>query len=346
MNRSPLLGLIFLVVLVTAAIVIAKVISLGAERGPRLQLVYRFDIGAAGQDGRIHKEADPQDVMSAALDVIRRRVDPRGIYSARVLQVGLDRFAIEFPADCVDAADIATIRGYVESLGRLSMRPCAYDDYDGRSLDPRTEDLPDDWGADTMQDRKRLAAWLAKEGVRERVERDPLEAIMEFNRLSAANGGPLDPRFALWFPMHRERQGKSWVYSIHSLAYPDGTDPLQPSFMLLNVHERCFTGADLDPLELRETADTRTGEPALAYTVVPGAAYGDLSQRYLKKCHAIILNYEVHIAPVFQTRIPERGGVISGGFRSEEIQELILILKAGELPFVPVFESQTALPGR
>ena len=45
-------------------------------------------------------------------------------------------------------------------------------------------------------------------------------------------------------------------------------------------------------------------------------------EKYLKKFHAIVLNGEVRVAPEFQSRI-QGAGIITGGFTSEEIGEIM-----------------------
>ena len=60
---------------------------------------------------------------------------------------------------------------------------------------------------------------------------------------------------------------------------------------------------------------------------------------------AIVLDGNVHSAPVIRERIPSGQAQITGGFTSEEATDLAIVLRAGALPApVQVLEERTVGP--
>jgi SecD/SecF fusion protein len=321
-------------------------INLGLDLRGGTRLLYRVDIEAEKKAGNLPKDADAKELMIEMLTIISRRIDPQGLKDAAVTQAGREGILIELPGG--DERTANAIQARIEDLGALEMHPVVYSDYSGKAVDGRR--MPDGKSFDPDKEKERLSKWLEKEENRQRLISDPVKAIKVFNQLSPANGGPLDVKYARWFAMHRDK-GKDatktdpkWVYENHPEAYPDGQDQSKPSFMLLNMFEVEFKGEDLDAKALFETPDPNTGEPGIDYSILPAKAgyYRDVSVAFLKKAHAIVLNGSVRLAPRFNSAIDGRG-IISGGFTSPEVSNLIVVLKTGSLKIIPELESKTTV---
>ena len=102
-----------------------------------------------------------------------------------------------------------------------------------------------------------------------------------------------------------------------------------------------FTGADLDFVG---RSQDQHGFSAVRFEFQEHrkAAFADFTEDFRQRQMAIILNQKIHSAPVIQNRLPG-GGIITGGtngFSTEEVQELITVLRTGSLRILPQLESQ------
>ena len=106
-----------------------------------------------------------------------------------------------------------------------------------------------------------------------------------------------------------------------------------------------LTGADLSTA--RVSIDQTTIEPYVSVELnAAGAkAFADLTEANVNKRLAIILDGNVHSAPVIRERIPSGQAQITGGFTTEEATDLAIVLRAGALPApVQVLEERTVGP--
>jgi len=106
-----------------------------------------------------------------------------------------------------------------------------------------------------------------------------------------------------------------------------------------------LTGADLSTA--RVSIDQTTSEPYVSVELnAAGAkAFADLTEANVNKRLAIILDGNVHSAPVIRERIPSGQAQITGGFTSAEATDLAIVLRAGALPApVQVLEERTVGP--
>ena len=106
-----------------------------------------------------------------------------------------------------------------------------------------------------------------------------------------------------------------------------------------------LTGADLSTA--RVSIDQTTSEPHVSVELnAAGAkAFADLTEANVNKRLAIILDGNVHSAPVIRERIPSGQAQITGGFTSAEATDLAIVLRAGALPApVQVLEERTVGP--
>ena len=89
------------------------------------------------------------------------------------------------------------------------------------------------------------------------------------------------------------------------------------------------------------------GEPyvSVGFDSVGARIFGEVTERNVGKSLAIILDGNVHSAPVIRERIPSGQAQISGGFTFEEASDLAIVLRTGALQApVQVLEERTVGP--
>jgi preprotein translocase subunit SecD len=114
---------------------------------------------------------------------------------------------------------------------------------------------------------------------------------------------------------------------------------MEDGFFLVN-RTASVTGSDLKSVHPdRDEWDM----PAVLFVLKPEGArrFGQLTGENIGRRVAIILDGRVQSAPIVQARIEDHG-VIQGRFTSDEVEDLILMLKSGALPAgVKVVEEKT-----
>jgi preprotein translocase subunit SecD len=111
------------------------------------------------------------------------------------------------------------------------------------------------------------------------------------------------------------------------------------------VRKRTLLTGDL--IQTAEVRISETGEPyvSLTFNNTGGRLFGELTEQNVGKSLAIVLDGNVHSAPVIRERIPSGQAQITGGFTSEEATDLAIVLRAGALPApVQVLEERTVGP--
>ncbi|MBI3458411.1 MAG: protein translocase subunit SecD [Candidatus Rokubacteria bacterium] len=102
--------------------------------------------------------------------------------------------------------------------------------------------------------------------------------------------------------------------------------------------------------DLIQTAEVRigdSGEPYVSVTFNSRGAkdFGEITEQNVGKRLAIVLDGNVHSAPVIRERIPSGQAQITGGFTPEEARDLAIVLRAGALPApVQILEERTVGP--
>jgi preprotein translocase subunit SecD len=112
------------------------------------------------------------------------------------------------------------------------------------------------------------------------------------------------------------------------------------------VHKQAYvTGRDLTTA--RVSIDQNTSEPyvSVEFNATGAKAFADLTEGNVGKRLAIVLDGNVHSAPVIRERIPSGRAQITGGFTTQEATDLAIVLRAGALPApVTVLEERTVGP--
>ncbi len=111
------------------------------------------------------------------------------------------------------------------------------------------------------------------------------------------------------------------------------------------VKKRTLLTGDL--IQNAEVRIGESGEPYVSVTFnsVGARLFSDLTDQSVGKRLAIVLDGNVHSAPVIRERIPSGQAQITGGFTAEEARDLAIILRAGALPApVQILEERTVGP--
>jgi len=106
-----------------------------------------------------------------------------------------------------------------------------------------------------------------------------------------------------------------------------------------------LTGRDL--ATARVSIDQNTSEPyvSVEFNTAGAKAFAELTEASVGKRLGIVLDGNVHSAPVIRERIPSGRAQISGGFTTQEATDLAIVLRAGALPApVRVLEERTVGP--
>ncbi|MGH7262955.1 MAG: protein translocase subunit SecD [Candidatus Rokuibacteriota bacterium] len=106
-----------------------------------------------------------------------------------------------------------------------------------------------------------------------------------------------------------------------------------------------LTGADLATAKV--SIDQTTSEPyvSVEFNKVGEKVFGELTEQNVGKQLAILLDGNIHSAPVIRERIPSGRAQITGGFTPEAATDLAIVLRAGALPApVKILEERTVGP--
>ena len=113
----------------------------------------------------------------------------------------------------------------------------------------------------------------------------------------------------------------------------------------LVVRKRVLLTGDL--IQNAEVKIGDSGEPYVSVTFnsVGTRVFGDVTEQNVGKRLAIVLDGNVHSAPVIRERIPSGQAQITGGFTPDEARDLAIVLRAGALPApVQILEERTVGP--
>lgn len=351
-NASRQFFLVLLALVAGVAVIFTFTPALGSDLKGGTQL--RYEVPSEVLEQLASKEGlSIEQVMAQTIAVIAERIDPTGTIDPLITRSGDNGILIELPY-FEDPLDLQRVEQRIANLGKLEMRIVADGDYVSGTV-----------RFDLKQEQQRLEAWLKQPGNKELLYEDTRN-IRRFN--DDASFGPLAFGNLAWYPRKIEPAGKDkgqWDSSFTSIpllapstvkAYDDAEwnnglvpatfqqKPEDQRFLLelvaLNMHERHFTGEQLDPAGV-SGGSSRDGGLAVNYRLQDAfhGDYGDWSQKYINKCSAIVLNGIVKSAPRFETRIPG-SGQIHGSFTKAEIDELVKVLRTGSLRVEPIFLSR------
>jgi preprotein translocase subunit SecD len=111
------------------------------------------------------------------------------------------------------------------------------------------------------------------------------------------------------------------------------------------VKKRTLLTGDLIQSARVSINDSGTFYVSLTFNNTGARVFGEVTEQNVGKHLAIILDGNVHSAPVIQERIPSGQAQITGQFTAEEAKDLAIVLQAGALPApVQILEERTVGP--
>ncbi len=292
-------------------------INLGLDLQGGSRLVYRFDFKEAVEEGVVSEQEaqNPQELLAQTAQVFLRRLDATGLADIPIYAQGEDRIVVEIPKR--SESEVEAIKRIILSEGSLLFR-IMVDDSDDLGREAEIE---------------KFRKWRAEH---------PDTPITDFNRVPEKEGGP--------------RKGVAW-YGISPTADAQESLKAAPDVdaVMVRVESELrgqapdeagswdFSGADLQ--YVGPGVDAKSGFPAVQFELAEHrkSAFGDFTEEFKGRYMAIILNGQVHSAPVIQNRLPG-GGIITGGldgFSPEEVKELVTVLRTGSLKIKPELESES-----
>ena len=101
-------------------------------------------------------------------------------------------------------------------------------------------------------------------------------------------------------------------------------------------------------VDAQPSFDNQTNEPVVSFRfdTLGGKKFANITRKNVNKPFAIVLDNKVVSAPVIREPILGGSGQISGGFTTQEAQDLALLLRAGALPApLTILEERSVGPG-
>ena len=302
-------------------------IHLGLDLRGGSRIVYGFDFQGAVQEGQISAQEDPAEVLEQTARIFQKRLDGSGLADIPIYPQGESQLVVELPD--MTPEEVGAIKSIVENIGSLQFRIIA----------AQEDDLDIQGQIDKYKD------WTLAH---------PGEGPAAFNRGAGTANGPREG--ILWFELSesnlKEEAGRDGIFGTADdgpsirvdgdlTAVPVRVEDTIRAIEVGSTSSWEFTGADL---EFVGRSQDQHGYSAVRFEFQEHrkAAFADFTDDFRQRRMAIILNQKVDSAPVIQGRLPG-GGIITGGengFSTEEVLELITVLRTGSLRILPQLESQ------
>ena len=132
------------------------------------------------------------------------------------------------------------------------------------------------------------------------------------------------------------------------ILYQRNVDPVtgvETKTPVLLRKQALMTGESL--VDARAVRGQQFGDPQVTMTFDSRGAreFSDITERYVGRQLAIVLDNQVYSAPVIRTKIPDGEAYIEGSFTIDEARLLAVVLRAGALPApVSIIEERTVGP--
>ncbi|MDP8232400.1 MAG: protein translocase subunit SecD [Candidatus Zophobacter franzmannii] len=360
-NRSVKGMLIFLFILLSLYFVLQfvpgipftwaqKKLNLGLDLKGGMQLLLEVDFSEVNI-----KKADKENAVQSAIEIIRNRIDQFGVSEPSIQRIGDNRILVQLPG----IQEFERARNLIGKTARLEFKLVAeQDEYEKVLTNVDTylkkniekyaflkevqEELAmedSDVASDILDD---VADTTATE--EEAVETDLLdEEDKVFTNLINSGDTPYtiaydyvglfkelikDPSFKKAFPSNFQLV----------LGKDDKDDPKsdRPFYILYSNPE--ITGDYLDDASTstgKNMSDPKTyNKPIISLEFNRNGAkkFANITGQNKNRMLAIVLDDVVYMAPRINDRIPDGRAIISGVFNMMEAHDLVIVLKAGNLP--------------
>ncbi|MBI1380074.1 MAG: protein translocase subunit SecD [Planctomycetaceae bacterium] len=296
--------------------IVIELPGLGEIQGVRLVSALEADLGAGDSSLTLADEetAGQFPVTGGVVRIGDERVRYEERQGTRLLSLsrGAQSSArADHPAGAaVELVSDDAIRARIENLGELSFEIVAEaQDFTGT-------------GTDLVEQRSKLAEWMATR---------PDAKLSDFNRVPTAEGGPHP--YVRWVPAKPASE-------------LDTSDELARATPLLRLREMpdykdrdwLFTGAHL---ARASQSQDNLGLPAVGFEFQESSKieFARFTNNFKQRQMAIVLNGQVETSPVIRSELPG-GGVIEGRYTSDDVQELVTVLRSGSLRLKPILEAE------
>jgi preprotein translocase subunit SecD len=318
-----------------------KTINLGLDLQGGIHLVLGVDVNKA-LEGEVEREGD----------TIRAELEKKGIGLSRIERRGSTALVVQLasPQTWNDAqtvfreAGIFEIQDADQSAGRVTLALRQREALRRRDLYVRQgletiRNRVDQFGVaePSIQQQGENRILVQLPGVQDPERAKALigkTALLEFKLLDEG----VDPETAL-------RSGVPPADEILYQRRVDKESGQERKIPYVVKKKALLTGRDL--ATARVSIDQNTSEPyvSVEFNATGAKAFAELTEANVGKRLAIILDGNVHSAPVIRERIPSGRAQITGGFTTQEATDLAIVLRAGALPApVQVLEERTVGP--
>jgi len=349
----------------------SKQLNLGLDLQGGMQVDMSLDFNAVDKNW---KEEDKNDAIESAIQIIRNRIDQFGV-AEPILQraTGKNRIMLQLPGvknfnrtkDLIQKTALLEFK-LVAEQDKINTAVTRMNDYLQANLDAYRTLYPDldafIKGEELADDTQEVADALADSATAEPqpAEADTAVAATEdedlhsaatvFTDLTSYQGYPLmvsSKNVAVVKALLEDKNFRAamlpgWEFL---LAKQDKNNPDDPRALYMVEETPEITGAYLAEASVRVNQGddpTTAGETTVSieFNKEGSRLFADITGRNIDRRLAIVLDDVVYMAPVIRDKI--RGaGSISGLADTEEAQDLVIVLNAGNLEAPIVIESES-----
>ena len=336
--------------LIIAVVVIASVATLyvrGVKRGLDLSGGIYLALEVDDPDGTMTPEVKREHI-DRNIHILRNRLDPTGTGEQNVQRVGAERIIVELPGE----TDIERARSLISQTAFLEFRRVA-------DLNPLIQNIPRmdravvaALGADAAElDMSADTSRQLQQDVRDRIFGSQDTADADSASADSATAAPASSPLSDVLMAGGDGEMQVAEQDVERvkryLALPGVAELLPRGTQLVWAADQQATGAQLfRSLYLLERDAFITGErlqnatagrdPQFNQTIVTfefdrrgGRTFSEVTSQSLNKRIAIVLDNEVHSAPVVTSQIGANGQIEMGQAPLEEARDLALVLRAG-----------------
>ncbi len=318
-----------------------KRVRLGLDLQGGMQIMLEVDYAELPEDER-------DDAVRSAVEIVRNRIDQFGVAEPSIQRIGRNRVLVQLPG----LQEFDRARDLIGRTALLEFKLVATSD----QIQDTIEQL-DDY---LLENHHRYA--FLEEFIEEPVEDfdfledDEEDEFVEnddiFSRLTTARGIPMTISHENVSKLQQLLEDEDFQQAVPSglmisLQREDREDPRAPRDVFVLLERTEITGSMLETARVQIGSGTDLQAPnrpyvSLRFTRDGARVFETVTGQNLQRRLAIVLDGMVYTAPTIQDRI--RGGEarITGTFTLEETQDLVIVLRAGNLPApVEIIEERT-----
>lgn len=298
---------IFLVVGLAALFIGLFDFNYGIDLKGGYTVTYGLEQEADDPDPESNQAANfiPSNAVDNTIRVMVKRVNRLGLLDIKFIPEGEDRIKVQIPG--ADQAEAERIKEILTKLGELELRIVATD-------------------AELSRAGINVAAETTR---REAMEAAAAEAFAQ-GRAPVNYTGPETGDFAWYYMENRDPN-----------AQP-GEPPAGPGLFVKTAPDQGIAGSEIG--SVYPDMDGKTGLPAVGFKVKAQARgdFAKLTRSNVGRQLAIVLNERIATAPNIESELSGASVITGGpgGYKNDEVEDLIATLKSGSLDFKPKLLSE------